>query len=121
MNDYSLLPFHFIYLAMFAISRITREKDVFRGPKRDPFLRDGTRASRVVKAFRQYPFPVRMFGIFLMGFTLGSIIEIFACKTHLYESVMSKKDVRRHEFDEFVVDFRKNVETWQQEDMKKQK
>ncbi|EPY31244.1 hypothetical protein STCU_03551 [Strigomonas culicis] len=87
--------------------------------KEDPFLRDGTRVSRAFKRYRTLPFPVRMSGIFLLGFSLGCFIEIFACKTHLYESVMSKKDARRHEFDEFVVDFRRNVERWQREDMQK--
>jgi len=84
----------------------------------DPFLRDGTATSRLFRAYRtQLPFPLRMLGIGLLGFTLGLVIEIFACKTHLYESVMMKKDARRHEFDEFVVDFREKVERWQQEDM----
>lgn len=87
---------------------------------RDPFLRDGTATSRFFKAYRtQLPFPARMFGVFLVGFTLGLVLEVFACKTHLYESVMMKKDARRHEFDEFVVDFRQNVERWQREDMGK--
>ena len=86
--------------------------------KRDPFLREGTATSRFFRAYRtQLPLPARMFGIFLLGFTLGMVIEVFACKTHLYESVMMKKDARRHEFDEFVVDFRQNVERWQREDM----
>ncbi|CAG9567178.1 conserved hypothetical protein [Leishmania major strain Friedlin] len=62
-----------------------------------------------------------MFGIFLVGFSLGLVLEVFACKTHLYESVMMKKDARRHEFDEFVVDFRQNVERWQREDMGKRR
>ncbi|KPA74910.1 putative mitochondrial hypothetical protein [Leptomonas pyrrhocoris] len=88
--------------------------------RRDPFLREGTATSRFFRAYRaRLPFPVRMSGIFLLGFSLGLVIEVFACKTHLYESVMMKKDARRHEFDEFVVDFRQNVERWQREDMGK--
>lgn len=87
----------------------------------DPFLRQGTAVSRFFKRYRMMPLPARMFGIFLMGFTLGLIIETFACKTHLYESVMSKKDTRRHDFDEFVVDFRQKVETWQRQDQEKAK
>lgn len=87
---------------------------------RDVFLREGTATSRFFRAYRkELPFPARMFGIFLLGFSLGMVIEVFACKTHLYESVMMKKDARRHEFDEFVVDFRQNVERWQREDMGK--
>ncbi|KAG5512106.1 hypothetical protein JKF63_07571 [Porcisia hertigi] len=87
---------------------------------RDPFLRDGTTTSRLFRAYRtQLPFPVRLFGVFLVGFSLGLVLEVFACKTHLYESVMMKKDARRHEFDEFVLDFRHNVERWQREDMSK--
>ncbi|KAG5473374.1 hypothetical protein LSCM4_03437 [Leishmania orientalis] len=97
----------------------TMEKVCSNAPKtRDPFLRDGTATSRFLRAYRaQLPFPARMFGIFLIGFILGLVLEVFACKTHLYESVMMKKDARRHEFDEFVVDFRQRVERWQREDM----
>ncbi|TPP43987.1 hypothetical protein CGC20_37195 [Leishmania donovani] len=97
-------------------------KRVYRNASktRDPFLRDGTVSSRFFRSYRtQLPFPARMFGIFLVGFSLGLVLEVFACKTHLYESVMMKKDARRHEFDEFVVDFRQNVERWQREDMGK--
>ncbi|GET85459.1 hypothetical protein, conserved [Leishmania tarentolae] len=97
-------------------------KGVYRSTQRtpDPFLRDGTVSSRFFRAYRTtLPFPARMLGIFLVGFSLGLVLEVFACKTHLYESVMMKKDARRHEFDEFVVDFRQNVERWQREDMGK--
>lgn len=87
---------------------------------RDVFLREGTATSRFFRAYRtRLPFPVRMLGIFALGFSVGMVLEVFACKTHLYESVMMKKDARRHEFDEFVVDFRQNVERWQREDMGK--
>ncbi|KEG05353.1 hypothetical protein DQ04_23061000 [Trypanosoma grayi] len=82
--------------------RATRQKE-------DPFLRGGTASRRFLQRYRTYPYPVRMAGLFLVGFVLGSIIETFACKTHMYESVMAKKDMRRHDFDEFVVDFRQNV------------
>ncbi|CAJ1985699.1 hypothetical protein conserved [Leishmania donovani] len=99
-----------------AIERVYRNAS----KTRDPFLRDGTVSSRFFRSYRtQLPFPARMFGIFLVGFSLGLVLEVFACKTHLYESVMMKKDARRHEFDEFVVDFRQNVERWQREDMGK--
>ncbi|AAQ15671.1 hypothetical protein, conserved [Trypanosoma brucei gambiense DAL972] len=84
--------------------------------KGDPFLRDGTRSLRFIRYYRTLPYPIRMSGIFALGFALGSIVEIFACKTHLYESVMANKDARRHDFDEFVVEFRENVENWQQQD-----
>jgi hypothetical protein len=88
--------------------------------RRDPFLREGTATSRFFRAYRtRLPFAGRMAGIFFLGFFLGLVIEVFACKTHLYESVMMKKDARRHEFDEFVVDFRQNVERWQRQDMSK--
>ncbi|SYZ62406.1 hypothetical_protein (plasmid) [Leishmania braziliensis MHOM/BR/75/M2904] len=87
---------------------------------RDPFLRDGTATSRFLRAYRtRLPFAARMFGIFLVGFSLGFVLEVFACKTHLYESVMMKKDARRHDFDEFVLDFRQSVERWQREDRSK--
>lgn len=104
-------------------SRTAVERVYRNAPKtRDPFLRDGTVSSRFFRAYRtQLPFPARMFGIFLVGFSLGLVLEVFACKTHLYESVMMKKDARRHEFDEFVVDFRQNVERWQREDMGKRR
>ncbi|ORC85019.1 uncharacterized protein TM35_000391930 [Trypanosoma theileri] len=91
-------------------ARATRQKN-------DPFLRGGTASRRFLQKYRTFPYPVRMSGLFLVGFILGSIIETFACKTHMYESVMSKKDTRRHDFDEFVVDFRQNVERWQRQDM----
>lgn len=102
-------------------SRSAVERVYLNAPKaRDPFLRDGTVSSRFFRAYRtRLPFPARMFGIFLVGFSLGLVLEVFACKTHLYESVMMKKDARRHEFDEFVVDFRQSVERWQREDMSK--
>ncbi|RNE98764.1 uncharacterized protein Tco025E_09172 [Trypanosoma conorhini] len=83
----------------------------------DPFLRGGTASQRFLHRYRKYPFPVRMTGLFLVGFVLGGVIETFACKTHMYESVMAKKDMRRHDFDEFVDDFRENVERWQRQDM----
>ncbi|KPI82762.1 hypothetical protein ABL78_8226 [Leptomonas seymouri] len=90
--------------------------------RRDPFLREGTATSRFFRAYRtRLPFPARMFGVSLLGFTVGMVIEVFACRTHLYESVMMKKDARRHELDEFVVDFRQNVERWQREDMSKRR
>lgn len=86
-------------------------------PQSDLFLRQGTATSRFFRYYRtQLPFPARMCGVFLLGFSLGMVIEVFACKTHLYESVLSKKEARRHEFDEFVVDFRHRVEQWQRED-----
>lgn len=89
-------------------------------PTGDPFLRDGTATSRLFRAYRtRLPFPLRMLGIGVLGFVLGLIIEVFACKTHLYESVMMKKDTRRHDFDEFVVDFRDKVEYWQRKDIEK--
>ncbi|KAG5487931.1 hypothetical protein LSCM1_08246 [Leishmania martiniquensis] len=102
-------------------SRTTVE-GVCRRPQKmqDPFLRDGTATRRFFRAYRaRLPFPARMFGIFLVGFALGLVLEVFACKTHLYESVMMKKDLRRHAFDEFVLDFRQSVERWQREDMSK--
>ncbi|EAN92611.1 hypothetical protein C3747_32g750c [Trypanosoma cruzi] len=84
---------------------------------RDTFLRGGTASQRFLQRYRKYPYPVRMAGLFLLGFALGGVIETFACKTHMYESVMAKKDMRRHEFDEFVADFRENMERWQRQDM----
>ncbi|KAK7197584.1 hypothetical protein NESM_000708600 [Novymonas esmeraldas] len=87
---------------------------------RDPFLRDGTALRRFLRAYRtRLPFAARMFGIFAVGFAVGLVLEVFACKTHLYESVMMKKDSRRHEFDEFVVDLRQNVARWQREDVQR--
>ncbi|ESL11738.1 hypothetical protein TRSC58_00505 [Trypanosoma rangeli SC58] len=85
--------------------------------REDPFLRGGTASQRFLQRYRKYPFPVRMTGLFLVGFMLGGVIETFACMTHMYESVMAKKDMRRHDFDEFVADFRDNVERWQRQDM----
>lgn len=87
----------------------------------DPFLRDQSNARKSLHAFRQQHVVVRYSLVFLIGFTLGAVIEFFACKTHLYEAVMANKDSRRHQMDEFVVDFRKNVNRWQREDMKTQK
>eukprot|EP00744_Colponema_vietnamica_P017671 GILI01024860.1.p1 GENE.GILI01024860.1~~GILI01024860.1.p1 ORF type:complete len:162 (+),score=22.77 GILI01024860.1:32-487(+) len=86
---------------------------------KDPFLRTPTKSRKFLKVFVSYPFPVRMGGIFVVGFAFGAIIEVFACKTMLYESVTKNKDRRRHEFDEFVVGFRKDMEKWQEEDRRK--
>lgn len=86
---------------------------------KDPFLRKPTRSRQFVKKFTTYSFPVRMSGVFAVGFAFGAVIEVFACKTMLYESVSKNKDKRRHEFDNFVVEFRQNVDKWQEEDRKR--
>lgn len=85
----------------------------------DPFLRDGGSARRALTEFRKRPAVVRYSLVFCVGFLFGAIVEVFACKTRLYEAVMVNKDTRRHDLDEFVVDFRKNVERWQTEDIKR--
>lgn len=84
----------------------------------DPFHRKPTTSQKTIKTFRQQHFVVKYSLVFIVGFLAGSIIEFFACKTKLYEAVMANKDSRRHQMDEFVVDFRKNVDKWQREDMK---
>jgi hypothetical protein len=86
----------------------------------DPFHRNPTTSQRSIKMFRQQHVLVRYSLVFVVGFIAGSIIEFFACKTRLYESVMANKDSRRHQMDEFVVDFRRNMDKWQREDMKSQ-
>lgn len=96
--------------------------NVFRRAGRkdtDPFFRDGTGFQKAMHNFRKRPAFIRYPVVFGFGFLVGAVIEVFACKTKLYEAVMVKKDARRHELDEFVVDFRRNVERWQTEDMKR--
>lgn len=102
--------------------RASYSENIFKRAARrdeDPFFRDGTNARKALREFRQRPAIVRYAFIFGLGFAVGAVVEVFACKTNLYETVMSKKDSRRHEFDEFVVDYRRNVEKWQQDDMKR--
>lgn len=102
--------------------RASYSENIFKRAARrdeDPFFRDGTNARKALREFRQRPAIVRYAFIFALGFSVGALVEVFACKTHLYESVMSKKETRRHEFDEFVVDYRRNVEKWQQNDMRR--
>ena len=65
---------------------------------------------------RQKPFLLRMGFVYCGSFAFGAVIEYFACKTGLYETVASKKADRRLEIDEFVADFRTNLEKWQEED-----
>lgn len=91
-----------------------------RKPTDDPFLRSPTTTQRTLKTFRELPWVFRYSMVFMVGFIIGGVIEVFACKTHLYEAVMANKDTRRHKLDEFVVDFRRNVDKWQREDMKNQ-
>ncbi len=65
---------------------------------------------------RQRPFVIRMGVVYCGSFLFGAMVEYFACSTGLYETVASKKADRRLEIDEFVADFRQNMEKWQQED-----
>lgn len=88
-----------------------------RSTKEDHFLREGNSTRRFIKQFRQKHVVLRCATFFAVGFTIGALVEVFVCKTHLYEAVMVKKENRRHEMDEFVVDFRRNIEKWQRQDM----
>lgn len=74
---------------------------------------------RAIKRLRLRPLWQQMAVIFTGSFCFGAVVEVFACKTHLYESVVHKKAQRRHEFDEFVADLRENVEEWTKEDQQR--
>jgi hypothetical protein len=90
--------------------------------KLDPFQRTNESKPftfRMAGNLRTMRFPARMSIVFAVGFGFGTVIEVFACKTHLYEIVGMKKETRRHEIDEFVVKFRSDLEKWQEEDLKR--
>jgi hypothetical protein len=65
------------------------------------------------------PFFARFIFCFGIGFAIGAMLEVFVCKTHLYEAVMAKKEDRRHELDEFTVSMRTNMLKWQEEDQER--
>ena len=95
------------------------QQDVRRS---DPFQRTNESKPmtfRMAGNLRTMSFPARMSIVFGIGFGFGTVIEVFACKTHLYEIVGMKKELRRHEIDEFVVKFRSDMEKWQEEDLKR--
>ena len=90
--------------------------------KLDPFQRTNESkpfSFRMAGNLRAMSFPFRMAIVFGIGCGFGTVIEVFACKTHLYEIVGMKKESRRHEIDEFVVKFRSDLEKWQDEDLKR--
>ncbi|KAG8346744.1 hypothetical protein ERJ75_001329700 [Trypanosoma vivax] len=90
-------------------------------PDKDPFLRNATAARRFLRSYRLLPYPVRMLGIVAIGFSLGSVVGLFAWQTGLFEAVIEKKDIRRHELDTFVVNFREDLLKWQQQDAERRK
>ena len=62
--------------------------------------------------------PVRMSVFFAGAFTIGFVIEAFACSTGLYQAVLHKKTQRRFEMDEMVFELRENVAKWQADDIR---
>ena len=93
-------------------------KNIFKGTGEDPFLRKSTRP-RTYNAFQSLPLSGRLCVSFVIGFAVGAVLEVFICKTHLYEFVMARKTGTRHSLDEFAVEFRSNMLKWQQEDMQR--
>jgi hypothetical protein len=65
------------------------------------------------------PWHLRVPALFVVGFLFGAVLEVFLCKSRLYETVMGNKSSRRVELDEFVVDFRKSIDGWQRVDMER--
>ena len=57
--------------------------------------------------------------MFVVGFGFGGAMEVFMCKTRLYEAVMARKTGTRHSIDEFAVELRSNMVKWQEEDIKR--
>jgi hypothetical protein len=55
---------------------------------------------------------------FSLSFVLGFLVQWFAIRTGLYETVADKKMQRRIEMDEMVLELRGNVAKWQAEDMR---
>jgi hypothetical protein len=103
-----------------AAAEVQQKTNLFKAPKEDPFLRKTTRPQFYL-SFHSLPFVGRILVSFVIGFVVGAGLEVFICKTHLYETVMHKKTERRHEIDEFTVDFRANMLKWQEEDMERAK
>ncbi len=89
----------------------------FKSQKDDPFLRNATTNGRGTLLSK--PLSVRIAASFVVGLSFGVLLEIFMCETKLYEIVMLRKTDRRHEIDEFTVNFRANMLDWQNEDMKR--
>ena len=69
-----------------------------------------------MKKLRALPFTTRMSIIFACSFAIGFAIEVFACKTGLYQAVTHNKMQRRHQLDEIVVELRENIQRWTEED-----
>jgi len=71
------------------------------------------RTVSLMTAFHRRSYPIKLVIATVCGFFLGTVTEIFACKTHLYESVMYNKEQRRYELDEFVGDYHEKIKQWQ--------
>jgi hypothetical protein len=96
------------------------KKNLFKKSTDDAFLRNKLRTTRGAR-FLSLPLPARLFVTFLIGLGAGTGLEVFVCETQLYETVMFRKTERRHDFDDFTVDFRANMLKWQTEDMHRAK
>ena len=57
--------------------------------------------------------------IFFVSMAIGGGMEMFCIRTGLYNPVVANKAQRRYDLDEFVVKFRKDVQTWTEEDMRR--
>lgn len=79
--------------------------------------RDASQKSFVTK-IKSLPPWARYLFMFSVSFCVGASMEAFSIKTGLYESIVANKTNRRHDLDEFVADFRADLEKWQAEDMK---
>ena len=65
---------------------------------------------------KDYNFYGRCVILFAVGFAVGAVMQVFACKTKLYEIVAEKKGKRRLDLEEWVVEYRSQVEKWALED-----
>ena len=69
-----------------------------------------------VFSLEEFDFHGKCVALFLVGFMVGAAMQIFTCKTRLYEVVAAKKQKRRHDLDEWVLEYREQVEKWAMED-----
>jgi len=72
-----------------------------------------------MQRFKRYSMKTKLGLIFAFSFTFGAFIEAFAIKTGLYKTVVANKASRRYELDEFVLKFRRDVQSWTEEDMRR--